>query len=125
MSVTVPTPDQLKQIAEKMGLSLTDGDVASFIALMQPNIEAYNVVDRLPDNLPAVKYPRTPGYRPKPEENEHNAWYYKTRIEGAPRGKLKGKTRGHQGQRDGGRRADDERRLDARGLHARRSTRPS
>ena len=39
-----------------------------------------------------MKYPRTPGYRPKPEENKHNAWYVKTRIEGAPRGKLKGKT---------------------------------
>ena len=33
-----------------MGLSLTDSDVASFIALMQPSIEAYNVVDALPDN---------------------------------------------------------------------------
>jgi amidase len=57
MSVTVPTPEQLKEVARQVGLSLTDRDVASFIALMQPNIEAYNVVDRLPDRLPAVKYP--------------------------------------------------------------------
>ena len=92
MSVTIPTPEQLKKIAGDVGLSLTDRDVASFIALMQPNIEAYNVVDRLPDRLPTVKYPRTPGCRPKPEENKRNAWYYKTRIEGASRGKLKGKT---------------------------------
>ena len=92
MSVTAPTPDQLKEVAGKMGLSLTDGDVASFIALMQPSVEAYNVVDRLPDHLPQVKYPRTPGHRPTAEENPHNAWYYKTRIEGASQGKLKGKT---------------------------------
>lgn len=92
MPVTTPTPDQFREIAGKMGLSLTEDDVASFLALLQPSIEAYNVVDRLPDNLPRVKYPRTPGYRPAPEENKHNAWYYKTRIEGAGEGKLKGKT---------------------------------
>ena len=92
MPVTVPTPAQLQDIAAKMGLSLTDSDVASFLTLMQANVEAYNVVDHLPDHLPQVKYPRTPGYRPVPEENTHNAWYYKTRIEGISQGKLKGKT---------------------------------
>ncbi|MGE0826769.1 MAG: amidase [Candidatus Binatia bacterium] len=92
MAVSVPTPDQLKAIASKMGLSLTDSDIASFRELMQPSIDSYNVVDRLPDHLPQVKYPRTPGYRPSPEENTHNAWYYKTRVEGASQGKLKGKT---------------------------------
>ena len=92
MGVSVPTPEQLKRIAAQMRLSVTDSDIASFLALMTPSIEGYNVVDQLPDNLPAVKYPRTPGRRPSPEENKHNAWYYKTRIEGAPQGKLKGKT---------------------------------
>ncbi len=92
MPVTTPTPDQFREIAGKMGLSLTEDDVASFLALLQPSIEAYNVVDRLPDNLPRVKYPRTPGYRPAPEENKHNAWYYKTRIEGAGECTPKGKT---------------------------------
>jgi amidase len=92
MGVTAPTPDQLKEIALEMGLSLTEADVASFIALMQPSVDAYNVVDQLPDNLPLVRYPRVPGYRPPPEENEHNAWYYKTRVEGTGQGKLAGKT---------------------------------
>jgi len=92
MPVTAPTPDQLKQIASEMGLSLTDGDVESFIELMKPSVEGYNVVDQLPDNLPPVKYPRNPGYRPSPDENKHNAWYYKSRVEGAKNGKLKGKT---------------------------------
>ena len=75
-----------------MGLSLTDQDIASFSALMAPNIEAYNVIDQLPDNLPAVKYKRGAGYRPSPEENKYNAWYCKARIEGASKGKLSGKT---------------------------------
>src|SRR5215470_13215971 len=92
MPVTAPTPDQLKQVASEMGLSLTDSDVVSFIELMKPSIEGYNVIDQLPDNLPPVKYPRNPGYRPSPDENKHNAWYYKSRVEGAKNGKLKGKT---------------------------------
>jgi amidase len=91
MPVSVPIPKEIRDIAEQMGLSLSDDDVASFIALMKPSIEGYNVVDQLPDNLPPVKYPRTPGVRPSPEENPHNAWYYKTEIRGAPQGKLKGK----------------------------------
>jgi amidase len=92
MTVTVPTPDQIKEIAREMGLSLTANDVDSFIALMKPSVEGYNVVDQLPENLPPVKYPRNPGYRPSQEENQQNAWYYKSRVEGASEGKLKGKT---------------------------------
>src|SRR4030095_10417952 len=92
MTVTLPTPDQIKEIAREMGLSLTANDVDSFIALMKPSVEGYNVVDQLPENLPPVKYPRNPGYRPSQEENQHNAWYYKSLVEGASEGKLKGKT---------------------------------
>ncbi|HJQ58563.1 MAG TPA: amidase [Vineibacter sp.] len=92
MAVQVPTPEQLREVARDMGLSLTDADVESFIGLIRPNVAAYNVVDAMPDNLPPVKYPRTPGYRPGPEENKHNAWYVKTTVNGAANGKLKGKT---------------------------------
>jgi len=67
-----------------VGLSLTDSDVKSFIDLMRPGVAAYNVVDAMPDNLPRVKYPRTPGYRPMGDENKHNAWYVKTKVEAPP-----------------------------------------
>src|SRR5215510_4492110 len=92
MAVQVPTEQQLRQVSADVGLSLTDADVKSFIDLMRGPIAAYNVVDAMPDNLPRVKYPRTPGYRPPASENKHNAWYVKTTVEGASRGKLKGKT---------------------------------
>ncbi|MYE00035.1 MAG: amidase [Alphaproteobacteria bacterium] len=92
MPVQMPTAEQLRDVADEMGLSLSEEDVQSFLGLIAGSIEAYNVVDGLPDNLPTVRYPRVPGYRPEGEENKYNAWYYKTRIEGAAEGKLKGKT---------------------------------
>ena len=59
--------------------------------LMAGSIAAYNVIDAMPDEVPPVRYPRTPGYRPDPQHNRHNAWYRKTAIKGAPDGKLRGK----------------------------------
>jgi len=91
MSVHVPTPSQLREVADEIGLALTDDDVGSFIELMRPTIGAYNIIDAMPNRLPSVKYPRTPGYRPAGDENKWNAWYVKTTVQGAPDGKLKGK----------------------------------
>ncbi|MFT0878616.1 amidase [Rhodopseudomonas sp. G2_2311] len=92
MAVSLPTPTQLLEVADQCGLSLTDEDIVSFRGLMQPSIDAYNVVAALPDEVPLVKYPRTPGYTPGPDENQRNAWYRKASVQGAPFGKLKGKT---------------------------------
>jgi amidase len=81
----------MREIAADIGMSFTEEDLTSFIDLMKPSVAAYNAVDAMPDNLPAVKYPRTPGYRPEGEENKYNAWYVKTEIKGAASGKLAGK----------------------------------
>jgi amidase len=91
MSVPNLTPEQLLEAADEVGLSLTDADVQSYLGLIKPYVDAYNVVDAMPDALPAVKYPRTPGYFPSAAENPRNAWYVKTSIKGAPSGKLAGK----------------------------------
>ena len=91
-TVSLPTPDQLLDVAEQCGLSLTDGDVTSFLGLMQGSIDAYNMVAAMPDEVPVVTYARTPGYRPAPEDNPRNAWYRKSSVKGAANGKLKGKT---------------------------------
>jgi len=64
MAVQVPTPDQLRDAADEMGLSLTDQDVESFINILRPSIGAYNAVDLMADNLPPVRYPRSPGRQP-------------------------------------------------------------
>jgi amidase len=91
VSVALPTPDQLRAIAQYCGLALTDEDVTSFRSLMQGSVDAYNVIAAMPDEIPVVKYPRTPGYRPGTEENPRNAWYQKSTVKGAAHGKLKGK----------------------------------
>ena len=91
MAVQQPTPEQVRAAGAEMGLSLTDADVHSFIGLMKGCVDAYGVVDAMPDHLPEVKYARTPGRFPSAEENKHNAWYVKTSIKGAESGPLKGK----------------------------------
>ncbi|MFC3228830.1 amidase [Marinibaculum pumilum] len=92
MTVSLPTPDQLRAVAAQCGLHLTDDAVTSYLGLMQGMTEAYNAVGAMPDELPAVTYPRTPGYRPDGAENSRNAWYRKARVQGAASGKLKGRT---------------------------------
>src|ERR1700726_108030 len=92
MAVRRPTLDQLRSVAEDLGMTMGDEELKSYDALMQGNYAAYDIVDAMPDYVPAVKYPRTPGYRPEGEENKYNAWYVKTTIKGAPSGKLTGKT---------------------------------
>ena len=91
MAVQVPTSEQMRNVATRCGLSLNDTDLEAFRQLFTGYVAAYNAVDAMPDEVPVVKYPRTPGYRPGPEENRQNAWYRKTSIKGAPSGKLKGK----------------------------------
>ncbi len=90
MAVQLPTSAQVESVAAELGLSLSKEDVASFQGLMKGYVDAYNIVDRLPDPLPLVKYPRTPGHRPAPAENPMGAWYVKSTISGASDGRLKG-----------------------------------
>ncbi len=91
MGVRVPSAAELREVAERIGFSLSEADLGSFIELMAPNIDYYNQVEAMPDDLPEVRYPREPGYRPGADENPHNAWYVKTAVAGAAEGKLKGK----------------------------------
>src|SRR5271170_563235 len=92
MTVKRPNLEQLRAVAEDLGMNMSREDLESYSELMQPNFAAYDVVEAMPDYLPEVKYPRTPGYHPEGEENEYNAWYVKTTIKGAQSGKLAGKT---------------------------------
>jgi amidase len=90
-TVRLPTRSELLAVAGRLGMHLSDDDVDYFLQTMEGSVAAYAVLDTLPDDLPEVRYPRTPGYRPTGDENPHNAWYFRSEVRGSPGGKLAGK----------------------------------
>jgi amidase len=90
-TVKAPSLAQLAEIAAELGFTFAEADLAAHREALLGAIGAYNLLDRLPDELPLVAYPRLPGRRPLPEENPYGAWYVKTEIAGAAAGKLAGK----------------------------------
>ena len=90
-TVKPPTLAQLREVAGELGMSFSDEELAAHHQALLPGIGAYNELDRMPDELPPVAYPRRPGRRPPPEDNPYGAWYVKTEIAGAASGKLNGK----------------------------------
>ena len=69
MRVNPPSIDTLSAIAESYGMDLSDEDLDSFQGLIAPIMASYERLDQLPEPSLPVKYPRTPGYRPTPEDN--------------------------------------------------------
>ena len=92
MSPRLPTVEQIRDIAAFYGMNITDEDAASFRGLMAGPIASYARLDQLAEPKLAVKFPRGPGYRPGPEKNKYQAWYWKTDIKGSGKGVLAGKT---------------------------------
>lgn len=92
MPLTRPTLEQMQEIVDELGMSMEPERIREFMVAMEGNFQAYDLIDSLPDEKPEVKYPRTPGRRPQPEENRHNAWYVKSEITGAESGPLAGRT---------------------------------
>jgi amidase len=92
MPIDNPTLDQLQQIARDIGLNLTQTEISAYHEIIGGVIAGLNAVADTPADLPPLKYPRSPGYKPDAGENPYNAWAVKTSVKGAPRGKLAGKT---------------------------------
>jgi amidase len=83
--------DQFLEIADKLGMSVTDSEAKIYLENIAGTCAAYDAIDQTPDYLPEVKYPRGTGYRPSPNENPYNAWYWKSEVKGAKSGPLSGK----------------------------------
>lgn len=92
MAIVRPDPEQLQDLAARLHIRLTPEQAGEYLALMQPSFDAYDLIDALPDEVPEVRYPRTPGHRPTAAENPLNAWYYRSEVKGAAEGKLAGRT---------------------------------
>jgi len=87
-----PTLAEVEAIAGELGLHFDAPDVAFFHKLLATFGATAALLDTLPDEFPPVRHPRTPGARPPADENPLGAWYVKTRIEGAARGPIAGRT---------------------------------
>ena len=92
MKFPMPSVERMQELGDTLGMSLSETEAAGLRDQIGPFLGAAATMLRMPDYLPEVKYPRTPGYKPEGEENKYNAWARKTSVKGAADGKLKGKT---------------------------------
>ena len=92
MPVQRPNEEQLRQLAADLYLHLSEEDVQSFKGLMEPSFRNLDSLEGVSEDLPAVKYPRTPGEFPEAEDNPLGAWYVKSEVQGATSGPLKGRS---------------------------------
>jgi amidase len=86
-----PTIQQLQEIVGALHMSMSEREVGEYLDVMEGTMQAYDRIAQLPDHLPEVRYPRTPGTRPSAAENPLGAWAVKSEIKGAPYGPLAGK----------------------------------
>jgi amidase len=93
MPASPPNIEQLRKIANGYNLHLDEAELEAYHALVETVITTdYQQIEQLPEiEPPPVKYPRTSGYRPAPEENPLSAWYWKCSVKGADSGPLAGK----------------------------------
>ncbi len=91
MSVPTPTPDQIRGIARRLGIEVSEDEVEAYREAFSGTRFVLERIDELPDFLPRAKYPRGPGVRPGADENPYGAWYVKTDVKGADHGPLAGK----------------------------------
>ncbi len=90
-TVKRPTVEQLHQIVDSLHMSMSTREVADYLQILEGTFQAYDRLAQLPDHLPPVRYPRTPGVRPGAADNPLNAWAVKTEVHGAAHGPLAGK----------------------------------
>lgn len=84
------TISQLMKIASDYGIELDQSEAQAYQEMLAAAIKSYRRLDTIPERKLAVKYPRTPGWRPSPEDNPLNGWYYRCEIKGVKEGILAG-----------------------------------
>ncbi len=90
-TVKRPTLEQMQGIVASLHMSMSSREVAEYLEVLEGTFQAYDRLTQLPDNLPPVRYPRTPGVKPSAADNPLNAWAVKAEVRGAAHGPLAGK----------------------------------
>src|SRR5262245_54492269 len=92
---TVPDVDEVVAVARELGIHLGPDEAVLYRKYLMEQLRDLDtfVQARLEEPAPPMaSAARTPGHRPRPEQDPLNAWTWKCRIEGAAEGVLKGKT---------------------------------
>ncbi|KAK7488412.1 hypothetical protein BaRGS_00020386 [Batillaria attramentaria] len=93
--LTAPAVEDLRKLNQEMKFRCTEEEIQGMAKVMGELTANFQRVSEIPDpSIPRVRYPRTPGHRPTPEENPYNAWAWRCDIRGAAEGKLSGRTVG-------------------------------
>lgn len=92
MNVMKPTVQQVEHMLLDLGVSDRAHVAPEYLQALLPLINALDIGNHLPEVVAHSKYPRGEGYRPSADENPLNAWAIKVRVEGAPEGRLHGRT---------------------------------
>ena len=92
MSIKRPGRQDMTDIAEYHGMSISDSEMAEYQQLLTDMLASFDRIDELEAPVLVSGYKRDKGSAADPEDNPHNAWYWKTTIEGSTEGPLKGKS---------------------------------
>src|SRR4051812_30533003 len=91
MPVQPPDPTELKRVAQRYGLGLSDEDIVSFSPIVHGLLASWDAVEELyAASAPAM--PERTWTRPEPADNPYNAWYVTCTVTGSGEGPLAGKT---------------------------------
>lgn len=91
MAYDRPTLKELQLTAKSIGLTLSETSLEEHLAAIAPSVDALNVIDGLPDYVPALNRPLTDFEVPAASDNPYNAWTCKTSIRTGASGKLSGR----------------------------------
>jgi amidase len=86
-----PTAEDLAALAEREHLHLSVAECEELAPFAADFIRAFDEVEDLPDIQVPVRFPRTAGHRPSPEEDPVNAFVRILEIQGADHGPLSGR----------------------------------
>ncbi|MEM7412592.1 MAG: amidase [Myxococcota bacterium] len=88
-TLELPSPDALRALGERLGMSLSDEEVEAYRSLMLGSIGSFAEIDNAPSALPAVPEGRS-WWEPSEAENSHGAWYARCEIRTHQDGPLAG-----------------------------------
>ncbi len=74
-----PSVADLRHAADQLGMNPSMMYLNTVQDIVAPLCAAYAALDAVPDEKPAVKYPRDGGWRPSAAENPLGAWYVEDR----------------------------------------------